>query len=71
MDRAKLVFEKLALSPKFISLTAKKSRRLVKSLTGINYKPKSFKEFRKIQDHWHRKMSQRDFFNSAVKKLKG
>ena len=71
MNKAKVVFEKIALSNKLIFAAAKKSKKLVKSLTGGRYKPKSFEEFGKIQAHWHKKMSQRDFFNSVVSKIKG
>jgi hypothetical protein len=71
MNKAEVVFEKIALSAKFIKAVEKKSTKVVKRLTGVNYKPRSFEEFRKIQDHWYRKMDQLSFFNRAVKKLKG
>ena len=67
MNKAEIVFEKLALSNTLILETAKKSRKFVKSITGSDYRPKSFEEFRKIQDHWSRKINQRDFFERSVK----
>lgn len=70
MNKAEIVFNKIALSSELIFIAAKKSRKLVKSLTDTHYKPKSFEEFRKIQDIWSRKMDQRNFLEEATSKLK-
>lgn len=70
MNKAEAVFEKIALSPKLLHRAGEKARKVAKSLTGSNYKPKSFEEFRVIQDRWSRKMVQRDFLENAASKVK-
>ena len=69
MNKAEVVFEKLATSDRKIYLSELGSKKLVDKITGSRKKYNSFEEKHKMFKTLMRKLKQRDFFEGVAKNL--
>jgi hypothetical protein len=69
MNKAQVVFEKIATSDRKIYLSELGSKKLVDDLTNSRKKYNSFQEKHKQFKTYMRKLKQRDFFESVAKNL--